>query len=108
MHISSDALISKLPQELWFTIFSHLPFRALLRVEASCQCFRQLVVGHQLYKASYTRLCQQQGMKPFLLEILDQEAEPLDSCLLSRFSSLGRGSHRRKSEHYLSQKCLPQ
>ena len=35
-------------------------FRDLLRVEASCQCFRQLVVGHQLYKVSYTWLCQQQ------------------------------------------------
>ena len=26
-YISSDTLISKLPQELWVTIFSHLPFR---------------------------------------------------------------------------------
>ena len=34
--------------------------RDLLRVEASCQCFRTLVTGHQLYKASYARLCHQQ------------------------------------------------
>ena len=35
-------------------------YRDLLRVEASCQCLRTLVTGHQLYRASYLRLCHQQ------------------------------------------------
>ena len=35
-------------------------YRDLLRVEASCQCLRNLVTGHQLYRTSYLRLCHQQ------------------------------------------------
>ena len=38
--------------------------RDLLRVEASCQCLRSLVTGHQLYRASYARLCRQQVLFP--------------------------------------------
>jgi len=94
-----------LPKELLVDILSLLPFRDLLRVEASCQYLRNLVTGHQLYRASYLRICHQQGIKAFLEEDVDQETEPLDSSLLSRcykqklFSLLKPGHYHCKGSY---------